>query len=378
MVFWLVIALLTFAACVAVLLPVLRAGAAAGDDVLHDIEVYRDQLQEVERDVERGVMDASQADQARAEIGRRILRLSAQAQGAAVAAPAARGRQAAIALTAVVLAVPVLSWGMYGLTGSPSLPGQPLQARLDKSPADSSLDEMVARAEGHLGANPQDGRGWDVLAPIYMRMHRYDQAVTAYRNAIRLMGSTAARETGLGEAIASAAGGIVTAEAQAAFERALVLDPQAMRARFMLGAGHAQEGDHDRAATVWNAMLRQLPAGSPWHQAVAQALASLDTDAQDAPQAGSGPGPTPQEIEAAAEMSPDERTAMVESMVAGLDRRLSDNPQDHAAWQRLVRSYMVLGRPDDARDALERALAALGEDSAAGARLAEFGISLGL
>ncbi|TGV50678.1 c-type cytochrome biogenesis protein CcmI, partial [Mesorhizobium sp. M2D.F.Ca.ET.160.01.1.1] len=99
----------------------------------------------------------------------------------------------------------------YVKLGSPDLPSQPLSERLGKNPADSSVDELVARAEAHLAANPSDGRGWDVLAPVYLRMQRFADAAAAYRNAIRLDGDSAVRQAGLGEAIAGAAGGIVSA-----------------------------------------------------------------------------------------------------------------------------------------------------------------------
>ena len=112
----------------------------------------------------------------------------------------------------------------------------------------ATVDELVARAEAHLAANPDDGRGWDVLAPIYARLGRYDEAVTAYRNAIRLDGANGARESGLGEAVAGAAGGMVTAEARAAFSRALKLEPGQPKASFYLASALAQEGKVAEAA----------------------------------------------------------------------------------------------------------------------------------
>src|SRR5690606_11432512 len=119
--------------------------------------------------------------------------------------------------------------------------------RLAKNPADSSIEELVARAEAHLAANPSDGRGWDVVAPIYLRMQRFSDSATAYRNAIRLDGNSAARQAGLGEAIANAAGGIVSTDAQAAFEAALKLDPSDAKANFYLAMGLAQEGRSEEA-----------------------------------------------------------------------------------------------------------------------------------
>ena len=84
------------------------------------------------------------------------------------------------------------------------------------------------------------------------------------------------------------------------------------------------------------------------------------------------------DIAAASEMSPEDRNAMIETMVARLDERLKENPRDQEGWQRLVRSYVVLGKTDDARAALSRGIAALGEKSPEAAGLQELAASLGL
>jgi cytochrome c-type biogenesis protein CcmH len=278
---------------------------------------------------------------------------------------------------AAVLAVPLVSWGVYAEIGSPDLPSQPLAARLEKNPADSTVDELVARAEAHLAADPDDGRGWDVLAPIYARLGRYQEAVTAYRNAIRLDGETAQRESGLGEALAGAAGGMITGDAQAAFSRALALEPGQAKAGFFMASALAQEGKVAEALNAWQAMMIALPADSPWRNAVAQAVEEANTRLAAA-EGATAPGPTQEQIDAAAGMSDVDRNAMIETMVASLDEKLRQNPRDVEGWQRLVRSYQVLGRGDEARDALKRGIAALGEGSTEGKQLAGFSASLGL
>jgi cytochrome c-type biogenesis protein CcmH len=275
-----------------------------------------------------------------------------------------------------VLAVPLLSWGLYGMLGSPDLPSQPLAERLAKNPADSSVDELVARAEAHLAANPSDGKGWDVLAPIYLRLQRFPDAVTAYRNAIRLDGDSAVRQSGLGEAIASAAGGVVSADAQQAFEAALKLDPANAKANFYLGVGLAQEGRKAEAVAAWQKMLGQLPPDSPWRNAVQQALAAAGGPA--VADAAPTNGPDAQQVEAAQQMSPQDRQAMIETMVAGLDDKLKQNPRDEEGWMRLIRSYVVLGKADQARDALGRAVAAFGADSEQARKFTAFAASLGV
>lgn len=374
MLFWVIAAILTLGASLAVLLPLAggtKGASAAGD---HDLEVYRDQLSELDRDVARGLIQPAEAEEARAEIGRRILRL-----GGAEARPSAT-RRASVATrlvaTIAVLAVPLVSWGLYIKLGSPDLPSQPLAERLAKNPADSSVDELVARAEAHLAANPSDGRGWDVLAPVYLRLQRYSDAVSAYRNAIRLAGDSAARQAGLGEAIANAAGGIVSADAQKAFEAALKQDPANPKASFYLAMGLAQEGRTGEATAAWQKMLVALPPDSPWRGAVEQALA--DSAGKAVASGAPANGPDAQAVEAAQSMSPQDRQAMIETMVAGLDEKLKQNPRDVEGWMRLIRSYAVLGKADQARDALGRAVAVFGAGSEEAKKFTAFAASLGL
>ncbi len=369
MLFWVIAAAMTLGASLAVLLPLTTRTQTESDNSSHDLEVYRDQLSEVDRDLARGLVQPAEAEQARAEIGRRILQLGRD--GLAHGAKAGATRYVRAVSAAAVLVVPVLSWGLYAGFGSPDLPSQPLSSRLAKNPADSSVDELVARAEAHLAADPSDGRGWDVLAPIYLRMQRFDDSVTAYRNAIRLEGSTAARQAGLGEAIANVSGGVISAEAQAAFEAALRLEPANPKARFYLAMALMQEGRKQEAAASWQSMLAALPPDSPWQGAVEQALAAAGRSVDS-------PGPDQSDVAQASRMNPQDRGAMIEGMVASLDEKLKQNPRDQEGWMRLIRSYMVLGRHDQARTALGRGVAAFGAGSEEAAKLTAFATSLGL
>ncbi len=375
MLLWLTIALLTAAASLAVLVPLASRRGEMAEGAAHDLEVYKDQLAEIDRDAARGLIGASEAEQARAEIGRRILRIAGEASPDASAAPA-RGVRAVAAIA--VLAVPLLSWGIYAGLGSPEITDQPLHARLSKDPSDSTAEELVRRAEEHLRANPSDGRGWDVLAPIYLRMNRPTESATAYRNAMRILGATARRESGLGEALVAEAGGVVSSEAVDAFERALRYEPADPKARFFLASAMAQEGRLEEAADAWRQLASDMPSDSPWQGAVA---AALEQSGDMRSEQGEGlPGPTREDIEAASELDAEGRAQMIEGMVARLDDRLRENPGDLEGWQRLVRSYLVLGRKDDAAAALERGAAALAaeNDAAAAKALRQFAAGLGV
>jgi cytochrome c-type biogenesis protein CcmH len=376
MLFWIIAALLTLGACLSVLVPVVRAGRPVAATTEHDIEVYRDQLAEIERDAARGLIAAAEAEQARAEIGRRILRLAES--GAETQTRGSMNQGWRWTAMAGVLAVPFVSWGIYTVVGSPEIPSQPLQERLTSNPGQDTIGELIARAEGHLAQNPGDGRGWEVLAPVYLRIGRFADAQTAFRHSMTLLGATAAREAGLGEAIAAGAGGIVNADAQAAFERALALEPGHPKARFFLATAFAQEGRISEAENAFRTMLAKLPADSPWRGAVEQALSQINDRREAEPDGSLQSGPGQDEVEAAAQMSAGEQSNMIEAMVAKLDQRLRDNPQDLEGWKRLVRSYTVLDKRPEAEDALSRGAHALGGESEAAAELEEFAAALGV
>lgn len=371
MLFWVIAAVLTLGASLAVLLPLAGGGKEQDSQNAHDLEVYRDQLGELDGDLARGLIQPAEAEQARAEIGRRILRLGGS--GTAVQDSGAGSKVVRLLSVVAVLAVPLLSWGIYARLGSPDLPSQPLAERLAKNPADSSVDELVARAEAHLVKNPADGRGWDVLAPIYLRIGRFGDAVTAYRNAIRLEGDNAARQTGLGEALVNGAGGVVSADAQTAFETALKFEPNDPKANFYLALAFSQEGRKPEAVATLQKLQTTLPADSPWRKAVGQALASLETNPVP-PQSGPSAG----DVAAASSLSDEQRGAMIETMVASLDEKLKQNPRDTEGWMRLIRSYVVLGKTDEARAALRRGIAVFGTDSPEAKQFTAFAGTLGL
>lgn len=369
MLFWIVAALLTLAASLVVLVPLSRERVTVRSTADNDLEVYRDQLAEVDRDIQRNLIDRTEAEQAKAEIGKRILRLAGTG---GAGQPAAR-RASALVGGLAVLAIPLVSWGVYGLLGSPDLPSQPLEARLAKAPSQSTPDELVARAERALRKSPGDGRGWDALAPVYQRLGRANEAVFAYRNAIRLLGDSPERHAGLGVALSDVAGGTVTAEAHAAFEKALALEPGFAKARFYLNIAAAQEGRLDEAIAGWTELAAGLPDNSEWREASRQAIAL----AEQRKSAASAPAPSQEDITAAEGMSNEDRNAMIEAMVASLDEKLRANPDDPEGWKRLVRSYVVLGNQDAARDALSRGRKALTKPDAAN-DLTAFASSLGV
>lgn len=371
MVLWVVFAVMTGVAILAVLAPLTRGRSPARSGQESDLAVYKDQLREIDADLARGVIDASEAEAARAEVGRRLLAADRAARDARVsAAPVSRA-----AVTAVIVLVPAISLGTYLVLGSPNLPGQPLSARMERPPQEQDVEILIARVEDHLANEPEDGRGWEVLAPVYMRLGRFDESVNAYANALRLLGSTAEREADYGEALVTARDGVVSEEARAAFARALKLDPRMPRARYFVAIAAEQDGDTDTAKRLWRALLLDSPAGAPWRATVEQRLAALDGPNAPDP---SAPGPSAEDIAAAQDMSAEDRGQMVAGMVERLAGRLAEDGKDLEGWLRLARAYVVLGDPDKAREALASARENFPDDAAAAGRIDDAVRSLGL
>ena len=339
---------MTAVAVLAVLWPLSRRAAVqrGGSDVV----VYRDQLDEISRDQAAGLIGEAEAQAARVEVSRRLIAAADSAETAAESETEARDRSSLWRrrVTAVIalLLVPAGAAALYLHLGSPQLPGEPLAARLDAIHQNAPIAKLIAQVETHLAKNPNDARGYQVLAPVYMRLGRFDDAVRADRKIIALSGETADRQADLGEAITAAANGVVTDDAKTAFERALKLDAKQLKARFFTGVAAQQDGKIEQAATIWRGMLADAPANAPWAPAVQRALAGIGKPVPPAAVASAGPtmpGPNAGQIADAANMSANDRGAMIRGMVARLAARLKENGDDVAGWVQLVRSYRVLG-----------------------------------
>jgi cytochrome c-type biogenesis protein CcmH len=354
MILWLILALMTAAAVLAVLWPLGRGPRKMGGG--SDLLVYKDQLQEIDRDRAAGLIGEAEAEAARLEVSRRLL-AAADAPSVAVAvaaAPSSLRRRRAVAVAALII-LPFGAPALYVALGSPNTPGEAAFARVNTPQGGQSIGSLVGQVEAHLARHPDDGSGWEVIAPVYMRMGRFEDAVQARKKSLALNGDSAAREADLGEAEAAAANGVVTAEAKAAFDRAIARDPREPKARYFLGLAAEQDGKGDAAASIWRGLLADAPAGAPWVGFVREALARVT----------GGPvavnGPSANDIAAAGDMSEDARRDMIRGMVARLADRLHDNGADVDGWMRLVRAYVVLGERDKAKSAADDARRALAD-----------------
>jgi cytochrome c-type biogenesis protein CcmH len=356
MTLWLILALMTAAAIFAVIWPLAQNSKAARSGT--DVAVYRDQLDEVERDLAAGSISKTEAEAARVEISRRLLAAAdtAEARPSLVTPATAWYRRTGI--VAAILLLPVGAAGLYLRIGSPGLASEAFIAqRNEQSNRQAGIENLVAKVEEHLQNNPKDGRGWEVLAPVYMQIGRYSDAVDAWRNALKFLGENADRQANLGEALMAQANGVVNAEAQAAFTRAAALDGTTVSARYYLGVAAEQDGRRADAAKIWRDLISDAPAGARWVSDVRTALARVEGKAAEPL-----PGPTPAQMAAAANQPPGQQTAMIQGMVDGLAARLKKDGSDLDGWVRLVRSYKVLNQPDKAQSAIADAQRALASD----------------
>ncbi|MFB9268745.1 c-type cytochrome biogenesis protein CcmI [Bradyrhizobium erythrophlei] len=351
MTLWFVFALMTVAAIFAVLWPLSR-GRAVGRGGSEAV-VYRDQLAEIDRDLAAGSIGAAEAEAARIEISRRLLSAADQNERDAPLQGNLRLRR--VAAVVALVGLPVIAAGLYLWLGSPQLGDFPLAERSRVADANQPLTNLVAQVESHLEKNPTDGRGWSVLAPVLSRLGRYDDAVRAYRNAITYAGDSAERRADLGEALLGAAGGVVTSDAKAEFERAVAQNADDAKANYFLGLAAEQDGRKADAAAIWQALLAKAPADAPWRPLVQAALVRVG---------GVAAPPLPDSAMAAAkDMGEADRGAMIRGMVDRLATRLKQNGDDVEGWLRLVRAYLVMGERDKAISALSDARQAVANDA---------------
>lgn len=364
MLFWVLVSVLTAAVAVALLLPLMRAEAHTDIPQAHDVEVYRDQLAELQRDTANGLISGDEAEFARAEVARRLL---AANEAVKAAAPVSARRANRIAQMAVIVFLPAAGLCLYLATGRPDLPDAPLAMRLANPGEDINI--LVAKAEQHLVQNPEDGAGWDILAPIYYREGRMEDAGAAYQNAIRILGPTPARLGGYAESLIALSGGLVTTEAQDALKQSLAIAPNDPRSEYYLALALKQQGKTAEARNAFEALVRASPKDAPWLPLVNTHLAALK---------GAPGDPTEADVAAAQTMDSGDRNAMIEGMVASLAEKLKQDPKNFEGWMRIVRSYAVLDRKAEAGEALRQGLQAFPAETEEGRNLLALANELGI
>lgn len=384
MVTFLLFGLVTVAVLAILLAPLLRAPRNAAARAAYDLEVYRDQLRELQSDARRGLIGAEARDAAKREIERRILALDLGPRAWAAGGTSMVRRFATAG--AILMGVPLAAGAIYLALGVPGLPDQPLAARGDAIAAVGAeagdIDAMVGGLAERLRSEPDNLEGWTLLARSYGALGRYDEAVEALRRMVELSDGNPDAIAMLAEHMVFAADGTVTPDALALFDQVASVQPDNPAAAFYRGMARNQAGDGAGALAIWTALGQGTPADAPWLAslrdqitATAQAIGAdpatylagiLEPAPATSADAGGveAPGPTAEDMAAAADMSAEDQQTMIRGMVERLAERLEEEPGDLEGWLRLGNAYRVLGEAEKARDAYAQAATLSPDDPA--------------
>ncbi|MFP4239905.1 c-type cytochrome biogenesis protein CcmI [Rhodosalinus sp.] len=402
MLFWIMVVALAAAVALILGLAALKARAQAQEAADYDLKVYRDQLKEVERDLARGVIGEEDAERLRTEVSRRILTADATAKAAArgeTAQPPWAGPTLAVAVALVVVGGGM--WLYLGL-GAPGYNDLALADRIARveearqnrprqSEAEAGLPamppgpqpgeeylELMDRLRGSLAERPGDLQGHMLLARNEAALGNFKAAYEAQERVLEIRGDEANAQNyaDYAEMLVLAAGGYVSPEAEAALAAALERDPRNAVARYYMGLMYAQGGRPDRAFTTWDRLLRESRPDAPWVEPLRAQLPELaaqagrvnyELPAAPAPAPASPPasGPTREQMEAAEDMSPEDRMEMVRGMVDGLSTRLAEQGGTVEDWARLIGALGVLGETEQATAIRDEALQTFAGNEAA-------------
>ena len=354
----------------------------AGD---YDLRVYRDQLTEVDRDLERGVLTPEDAKRVRTEISRRILAADAERT---VDTDSTRGAPKIVsAVVALVLVGGSLALykgiGPIDGLGAPGYADFALadriafaetlrESRPSQARAEDSLTNLPPVAEFNteylqlvqtlrdtVAERPDDVQGHALLVQNESNLGNFIAAYQSQGRIIELMGEEATVEdfTGYTDLLILAAGGYVSPEAEQAARVALSRDPNNGIARYYIGLMLAQTGRPDMAFRIWDRLLQIGPESAPWIAPILEKIPEMAVHAGEnyqIPTIGNGRpgrpanGPTASDIESAGEMTGAERIQMIEGMVSGLSDRLATDGGSAEEWAQLIGALGVLGRTNQA------------------------------
>ena len=358
MIFWLIAGAMVAASVAFLLWPLTRPETEKTARVDYDLSVYKDQLQELERDRARGILSDAEFDAARTEVERRILALAGDE-------PPERQRKSAGPLATrvlaglVAIALPVLALTIYGNLGAPQLPGLPIAERGGGAPVVdvSATVKIIRDLERRLEQNPADVEAWIELGHRRREAATPEEAAAAYREALDLAPGRQDARMGLAESVILINQGSVVPEARQLIAEVLQADPSSPAARYYAGLALVQDGALPQAREVWGELMAATPANAPWREMLQAQLARLEAEMGIAGSEGTAPFAMPDaETQAAVQaMAPEDQAAFVRDNVARLAERLEQEPDNLQGWLMLSRSYGVLGEPQKAREALLKA-----------------------
>ena len=369
---WIIASLILVAALILLGWPLFKSGSQSVSRSERGLDVYRRQLGELDEEVARGALETREAESIQLEIKRRILRLGRQEKISSQVS----GARNWMVILAILMIVPAASLGLYADLGSPDEPSRPLASR-DIAAETAALQSenlapLIQRLIDALREKPDNLDGWILLARTLTRMERYQEAAETYLKATVLAPEAADLYMGAGENYYFAADGTVTPDAEKAFEKALALSPEDPGAKYYLALRDAQKGDEPGALKQWIALYEESPADAAYMpvltRRIKETAAKTGTDLGDLfeKKMASIPrsGPNSEDIAAAANMSAEDRQAMIGSMVQRLSERMAETP-DYDGLMRLGQVYGTLAQYDKSAEAYARASALKPDDKLA-------------
>lgn len=356
---------------VAVLARSLISGARDAQPAsVYDIRVYKDQLKEIERDALRGIVPPEETERLRTEVARRML----AADRAKPVSTVETSRKNGVIVAALIAVFAFFgSFWAYSTLGAPGFADFPLDLRkllaaeaLENRPNQAFVEAnqrpaqptalpedyiaMVEQLRTVVAERPDDLRGHQFLVRSEAALGNYAAAYKAQEKVIALLGANAIAQDHavLADLMVQAASGYVSPEAENALRAALEMDGRNGLAQYYIGQMFAQTGRPDRGFQIWRSLLESSPPEAPWVPAIRdqiEELAWLAGQNRYQLPAESEPirGPSAEDIEAAQNMSAEERVSMIQGMVSQLSDRLASEGGPVDDWARLIRAYGVLG-----------------------------------
>ena len=344
--FWTVSLLASVTVCTGFVVVSILYGRARKDWQQQETSLYKSRIAEIDLDEQLGRLASEEADEIKLLESRRLLENS-KAREASGKSFGLKSQRIVLVVSALFVFVFAVLFYLQTASFSPPLP---LSAASD-APGKQSFMKLLRSAEARLAQNPDDSRGWKVLAPVYMSLGQTEKGIAAFRKALSLSGPDPELMTALGEALVVKNSGIVDNEALQLFNEAIQLDPDNDLARYYGGLFEAQNGRSERAIVTWNSILERNADDQEWSRFLRERIAGLENVKTLAPT----PELDEETIEAMNELEQSEQAEMINQMVASLAQRLEENPDDQIGWERLIRSYIVLGRKSDTLEAIKKA-----------------------
>lgn len=367
MIFWIICIVLTLVVAGMVVAPLVRGDSDAAE--APDVAFYRAQLEELDRDLERGVIDSVEAERARVEVARRLLGADARAADVTTNPPSP------ILAVVVVGLIAALGLGSYVFLGAPGYGDLPLKARIAASdemranrPTQSALEAAatpaplvdfpdeylasVAQLRIIVPTRPDDMRGWELLAYHESQMRNYAAAAAAQARVLALKGkdTTIEDRKRLVDLMVSAADGLVSPQAEGFVRQILNESPDDAAGLYYMGALYYQTDRPDVALRLWRPVAAN---GDPTLFHVAAIRSQIEDAAFRAGEKYTLPevaGPSAEDIANAQDMTEEDRQGMIRGMVAQLAGRLADEGGPATEWARLISAYGVLGETANATE----------------------------